>query len=396
MMFWIIAAVIAFVATASALVPLMRTRKGQFNNADFDAEIYKARIKEIDHDLEINRISRQEADAAKAEEGRRLIAASHGESEADPHSEITGAGPVSQGFRKLSAAAIVLFIPIASVLVYMATGSPSTPDQSLAARMDIDPERQNITRLLERAEARLVEKPSDGKGWEVLAPVYLRLGRVQDSIDAYRNTIRLLGETPERITSLGEALVIGANGVVSAEAQKLFEKASAQVPGEPKPRFYLALALGQSGQHKEAVATWRQLLKDAPKDSPWVPVAESGLKEQLAKLQAAGGQVESQDGLPGPTNEDVKAADAMSETDRKAMINDMVTNLAEKMREDPTNIKGWQRLIRSYTVLGRTDDALNAIKEARIALPDNGEFLDQLNAAEKMLQSSNSQEGSSQ
>ena len=61
-----------------------------------------------------------------------------------------------------------------------------------------------------QAEAFLAENPEDVRGWEVLAPVYLQMGRGGDAVVAFRNAMRLDGETAMRQTGLGEALVATA------------------------------------------------------------------------------------------------------------------------------------------------------------------------------------------
>ena len=60
--------------------------------------------------------------------------------------------------------------------------------------------------LVGQVEAHLEQNPEDGRGWEVVGPVYMRLGRYDDAVKARRNALRLLGPTAEREADLGEAL----------------------------------------------------------------------------------------------------------------------------------------------------------------------------------------------
>jgi cytochrome c-type biogenesis protein CcmH len=71
---------------------------------------------------------------------------------------------------------------------------------------------------------------------------------------------------------------------------------------------------------------------------------------------------------PGPTAADVEAAGTMAPEDRAAMIEGMVAQLAERLESEPGDAEGWARLVRSYMVLGRPDDARAALDEARTAL----------------------------
>ena len=58
-----------------------------------------------------------------------------------------------------------------------------------------------------QVEAHLESNPDDGRGWEVVAPVYLRLGRFEDAVKARRNALRLIGANADREADLGEALI---------------------------------------------------------------------------------------------------------------------------------------------------------------------------------------------
>ena len=51
----------------------------------------------------------------------------------------------------------------------------------------------------------------------------------------------------------------------------------------------------------------------------------------------------------------------------------MVAGLDEKLRKDPGDLEGWLRLVRSYVVLGRAEDARDAVKRATEALGKDSE-----------------------
>ncbi|MDN2568644.1 c-type cytochrome biogenesis protein CcmI, partial [Aquibium sp. A9E412] len=60
---------------------------------------------------------------------------------------------------------------------------------------------------------------------------------------------------------------------------------------------------------------------------------------------------------PGPARAEIEAAGAMSDEDRAAMVEGMVARLDARLREAPDDPAGWQRLVRSYAVLGRAEAA---------------------------------------
>ncbi len=251
--------------------------------------------------------------------------------------------------RRAVALVALVVLPLGAATIYLTLGAPWLPDQPLAARREGD---QSIDQLLARIETHLAANPQDGRGWEVVAPVYLRLGRSADAVKARRNALSLNGETAERHAELGEALVAAANGIVSAEAKAAFERAAALDPGQVKARYFLGMAAEQDGRSGEAVEIWRALLSDAPADAPWAAF----VRQELARLAG------------GPTADDIAAASDLSSDQRAAMVRGMVDRLAERLQRDGSDVDGWLRLVRSYMVLGERQKALAAAGEARRVL----------------------------
>jgi cytochrome c-type biogenesis protein CcmH len=84
---------------------------------------------------------------------------------------------------------------------------------------------------------------------------------------------------------------------------------------------------------------------------------------------------------PGPTAADVAAAEQMKPDQQNQMIRGMVARLADKLKQDGSDVAGWERLLRAYMVLGDHDKALAAAADARKALagdPDKLRRLDEV------------------
>jgi cytochrome c-type biogenesis protein CcmH len=209
-------------------------------------------------------------------------------------------------------------------------------------------------------EAHLEREPNDARGYEVLAPVYLRLGRYDDAVYARRKLLALSGETSERQSDLGEALTAASNGIVTDEAKSAFERAVALDANALKAQFFLGLAAEQDGDKPKAAAIWRGMLEKAPPDAPWAAT----VREALGRV---GGTPPAAPTVPGPSADDVAAANSMTEKDRGDMIRTMVARLADRLKQNSDDIEGWQRLLRAYMVLGDRDKALAAAADARRA-----------------------------
>ena len=189
-------------------------------------------------------IGEAEAEAARVEVSRRLLAAADAET---PAPAALAAQPVAGAAARAAIAAIVI-VPVFALGLYLDArlaecSGPVRP--SPAPR--IAPAHQSIASLVSQVEAHLARNPNDGAGWEVIAPVYLRLGRFDDAVAARRKSIALNGETAAREADLGEALVAAANGVVTDEAKQAFERAVARDAHEAKARYFLGLADEQDG-----------------------------------------------------------------------------------------------------------------------------------------------------
>ena len=261
-------------------------------------------------------------------------------------------------------------IPAFSVGGYLMIGRPDLPDAPLAQRL-AGAEGQSIEALVSRVEAHLAKNPEDARGWEVIAPVYMRLGRMDDAAKAWTTAIRIAGPSERRNIGLGEALVAAGDGAIGPEAQAAFRGALAAEPKAVLPRMYLAAALSQEGKKDEAVAAWKALVASGTDADPWMNVA----REELAKAEAvAAGKAVTPLATPeaatplGPTAAEVQAAGQMSSADRSKMIGDMVARLDERLKSSGGTIEEWERLIRAYRVMGRTAEADDAIARARTAL----------------------------
>ncbi|MBZ9844308.1 MULTISPECIES: c-type cytochrome biogenesis protein CcmI [unclassified Mesorhizobium] len=360
MLFWVIAAILTLGASLAVLLPLTGGMKGASPAGDHDLEVYRDQLSELDRDMARGLIQPGEADEARAEIGRRILRLG---AVVQPDAAILK--PARSA--KWVASIAVLAVPLLSWGLYGMLGSPDLPSQPLAERLAKNPADASVDELVARAEAHLAANPSDGKGWDVLAPIYLRLQRFPDAVTAYRNAIRLDGDSAVRQSGLGEAIASAAGGIVSADAQKAFEAALKLDPANAKANFYLAVGLAQEGKKADAVAAWKKMLGQLAPDSPW----RSAVRQALA--EAGEPAVADAASANGPDAQQAEAAQQMSPQDRQAMIETMVAGLDDKLKQNPRDEEGWMRLIRSYVVLGKADQARDALGRAVAAFGADSE-----------------------
>jgi cytochrome c-type biogenesis protein CcmH len=363
MTLWFVFALMTAAAIFAVLWPLSRGRRPQSDASE--VTVYKDQLTEIDRDVAAGLIGSSEAEAARVEISRRLLAAVDSQR----------APPSASNIRLRRSAAVMALVglPIVAVAFYLQLGSPRLGDFPLAQRTRTPEVTQPLDNLVAQVESHLEKNPTDGRGWNVLAPVLARLGRYDDAVRAYHNSITYNGDSAERRADLGETLAAAAGGVVTSEAKAEFERAIALKADEVKASYFLGVAAEQDGRTAEAASIWRAMLARAPADAPWRPLVQ-------AALARVGGSA-----APTLSDDAMAAAKDMNETDRGAMIHGMVERLASRLKQNGDDVEGWLRLVRAYMVMGDRDKAKSTLTDARQAVANDAERLRQLNEGLKNL-----------
>ncbi|WP_421362869.1 c-type cytochrome biogenesis protein CcmI [Agrobacterium rosae] len=371
-MFWIFIALLTAAVAIVLTYPLMRSSGVADTARDGEVAVYRDQLAELQRERESGMIGETEAEYARAEIGRRLLAAASGKT-----GEVSAISP-----RKHNALAsiVTVLLPLTGLCLYLFMGSPDMPDMPLQARLEKPGNDMNL--MIAKAERHLAQNPDDGAGWDVLAPIYFKTMRLGDAEMAYRNAIRLQGENPERLTGLAETLIAANDGVVIDDARSALEDAEKMSPGNPRVRFYLALSLEQAGKTDEARNSFAALLKDSPEGAPWIPLLQAHLQNTGGADIAAAPKAQAPG---GPSADDVAAASNMSAEDRQAMVAGMVDSLDARLKENPDNFEGWMRLVRSYAMLKNDEKARQALADGLKAFPPAGEQGKQLLALAQQL-----------
>jgi cytochrome c-type biogenesis protein CcmH len=350
MAYWILFALMTGLAVMAVLWPLSRTRSTRdITSSEGEKVFYEDQLLEIDRDHARGLFTAQEAASAKAEAARRLIRAT-----ATNITPVNSLDEPALRRRRAASALALSSVPLLALAVYGAYGSPGMPAQPLEARMSetIDVASIDMDEAIIRIETHLAQNPTDGRGWEVLAPVYMRQGRFEDAASAYRAALQHLGEEPNRLANYGEAIVNAQQGMVPAMAREAFEASLALDETNPKARFFLAQAAEQEGNNAVAVSQYQWLAERSPADAPWMGI----VRQRIAVLS----------GDPA-RNADAGGALASSGVDGDAIIG-MVARLEERLKTNGGSADEWGRLVRSYAVLGQRERAVAALDDARTAL----------------------------
>jgi len=368
MLFWILVGVLVAGVTLAITRPLTRSAGPPVKAADADIAVYKDQLREVVADEARGSLAAREAEAASAEIARRLLRST------ETNAKSPDGGPGGRGrFAKPIYVVTSIALPVASLALYLAYGAPGLPGQPLSERIATASDTMKPNDLVAKVEARLRDHPDDGTGWDVIAPVYYAMGRYANAAEAYGNALRLVGESPRRLQGFANARIRAEDGVIPQDAKKALERILVMAPDSKEPRIWLALAKEQDGHLTDAAADYRKLIAEAPADAPWRKV----LEERLAGLTpgagkgAADSNGKQADGATPSSTPDAAAVSAMSPEERQAFIGRMVDGLAARLKADGTDAAGWLKLIRAYDVLGRRDDAIKALNDARTGLKND-------------------------
>ena len=378
--FWGLVAAVSIVSLGVLVAPLVRRVESTTAvREDYDINVYKDQLDEIERDLDRGLLDEAQADAARIEIKRRMLTVAD-------QAEVAKKGLVSDRTTSgLSSnlgliAVVVVALPAAAFALYLHLGRMGQPDQPLASRptqsqMASEPDQSGLRSVTEQLAKKLEANPDDMRGWMLLGRSFISLGQFTDAAGAYGRAYGLSGQDAEIGAEYAEALSLAANSTITGVARDVL----AADPLNAKARFYLSMAKAQDGDTRGALQGWVDLLAISPSDAPWYgivsqQVARAGqeLGIDLATVQPSPGMAALADearkqrpqtmpvpdaSAPGPSQADVEAAGEMSGEDRTAMIRSMVERLAERLKDNPDDKAGWQRLERAYRVLGETEKA---------------------------------------
>jgi cytochrome c-type biogenesis protein CcmH len=372
--------------------------------SELDVQVYNDQLQSLGSDLERGVVTGNEAEAARLEISRRLLAA-----DKRAQSEVTaGAG----GASKLALAVMTVFLLGGSFGLYVLMGSPKLPDQPLAARQEaariaranrpnqvaaeaevaaLELPREEVPadylELIKKLRETMALRPDDSEGWKLLALHEARIGNLGAAWRAKDKVITLLGDgaTAEDYADLAEFMIIATNGYVSVEAEGALAGALKRNAKSPRARYYSGLALAQNGRADVAYRMWVGLLEEGPEDAPWIAL----IRDQIGSVARAAGVRITDQNAPGPSAEQVQAAGDMTEEERQNMIRGMVAGLAERLATDGGKPAEWARLIRAYGTLGETAKASDIWNEAQGVFGENPDAMAVLREAAQAAEVAN-------
>ena len=344
-LFWVAAGALS---AAAAILMLLRAAQAaaQTGPADTTSMFYRRQLAEIGDLADRGLIEPGERRSAEAEAGRRLLAAADAPSQA-----------WSTASSRLPILIAAIAAPALALGLYVALGSPGTPDQPFAARLArwraANPSSLQAPEMAAVLDQLTKERPNDPEGFRFLALADGASDNPAGAIRALKRAVKLAPERGDLWEMLGEAEVFQANGELTDDARQAFAETIKLDRKNIAARFHLARARIKDGDKAGGLADWRALLADMPANDP----RRGDLMSAIAQAEGTA--------PPPPLVASQGAAPPGLSGDQMTMVQGMVGRLAQRLAANPDDPAGWVQLVKAYAVLGDTEKRDAALKTAR-------------------------------
>ncbi len=374
MIFWIVCAVLTLAVALIMAAPLLRPKPASSDNPDI--AIDRAQLDEIDRDLAREVLAPDEAERARAEVARRLIAADRAAS-----ADIGASAPSRMLPVVLTAALLAMALGL-----YWQFGAPGYPDLPLSARLAASAEmRENrpgqealeaaapappavevpdeYRAAVEQLRAIAPTRPDDLEVWRMLARHEVEMRDYAAAATAQAQIIAIRGDAAEvsDLQRLLDLQVVAAGGWVSPEAEALLRDILERAPGNIAARYYLGLLYNQTDRPDLALRFWSEIIEEGDPQNFHVANARAQASDAAFRAGVDYALPETR----GPSFADMDAASELSAEEQQEMIGGMVAGLANRLATEGGSAQDWARLIRAYGVLGDTDAASTVWAEAQ-------------------------------
>lgn len=278
------------------------------------------------------------------------------------------------------------------------TDAPANANQTAANAMAAA-QGGDLNQMIAALREQLRQDPDNDRGWFLLGLSFRNAGDFNQAEQAFRRAMELQPRNADYLAYLGETLLLkgGEGHRPPPEAEQLFRRALQIDAANAQSRYYLATLKDLSGDHRGAVDDLIALLRSAPADAPWsaqvreavTAIAQQNHIDIANRLPppppAAAAPSTATAAIPGPTPEQMQAANGIPPSQQDQMVRAMVDGLAARLRQNPHDADGWIRLMRSRMVLHDETAAREALRSGLAAFPGDAATQGRLREAAQQL-----------
>ena len=272
-----------------------------------------------------------------------------------------------------------IFLFLLSSLIYYKIGNPFiNMDQLYSSKEKLIKktieQKKIIKRDLKNFEKLVLASEQNPKNLDILlelARTASQLNKTDIEISSLKKILSIKNSTKLK-SLLAQAYIRKADGQVTSKAQKLINEALTENPLDPGANFLNGLAQSQIGNEMLAFEIWTELYKRTGENDTWKKDLENNIRSAAKNLGI------SKKALENKLKDNVLANNGLTkeilnlnEKEQNLRINQMVEQLADRLKDDKNDFEGWVRLYQSYKVLGSNEKALKALRDATKLNPKN-------------------------
>lgn len=272
--FWLAAGLLALVAMAFLLIPLLRGRRAQAeeDRTALNVALYQERLAELDAQHAAGTLDDAQLQAGRAEAARELLADTEGEGER--RSRLGRAAPLL--------AAVLL--PLLGLGLYLHWGA----SEKLALSRELAEPPHSMAEMTERLEKAVQAQPDSAEGWYFLGRTYMTQERFEDAAKAFERAANLSGRQSEVLGQWAQALYFANGKKMAGTAQALADEALKQNPEEVTTLGLMGIAAFEDQRYADAAGYWQRLVAALPADDPSRAAIQSGIERARQHLVERG------------------------------------------------------------------------------------------------------------
>jgi cytochrome c-type biogenesis protein CcmH len=243
------------------------------SQANANANVYRAQIKDLDREHESGHISEEEWKVSRDELSLRLL-----------EDTSTADEPVAKKESPALWTAVILAValPVSAVGLYMWVGEPAALNP-IALKSEDKASPLELAKMADALAQKLEEKPENLQGWVMLARTYRTLEQFDAAIKAYDRGLKLTADDDLRLERV-EVLAMQRQGNFEGEPWDVILDIL-----QRDPQHYAALLMAGSAsyaheKYADALSYWQKARKPLPADNPDVPSLDDAIASVQLKL----------------------------------------------------------------------------------------------------------------
>lgn len=223
--------------------------------------IARERLAELDAQLKQGDINQAQYDQSRNEVESALLD--------DADAEETTVTELPDSYKR-NVFLLLTVIPFVAFGLYQYWGEPeaiaAAPQTAVAEKGDPHAAQQQdkhnggMEEALAKLRAKLEEDPNNAKGWFILARTYMVQKEYELSTGAYRQLRKLVGDQPDVLLGLADAITMSRGGDMSGEPFELSKRALTMAPDNVTALWLTGLGYQDNGDLATAVSLWKKLL----------------------------------------------------------------------------------------------------------------------------------------